>query len=96
MSNDEIADKTPTKNPGATTLQQSFLSVTPNIPMSSNRTTRAMDVSFAMATPLRKEMTGKKLQACRFIPVIFFLSYFRDHRKTTAENDSKKRQALIN
>ena len=52
MPNDETVDKTPTKNPGATTLQQSFLGVTPNTPISSNQITRAMDVSAAMATVL--------------------------------------------
>ena len=52
MPNDEIGDKTPTKNPDARTLQQSFLGVTPNIPISSNQATRAMDVSAAMATAL--------------------------------------------
>ena len=53
MLNDKIADKAPTKNPRATTLQQSFLGVTPIIPISSNQITRAMDVSAAMATALK-------------------------------------------
>ena len=50
MPNDETADKTLTKNPGATTLQQSFIGVSPDIPISSNQTMRAMDVSAPMAT----------------------------------------------
>ena len=52
MPNDEIGGKAPTKNPGAMTLQQSFLGVTPHIPISSNQTTSPMDVSAAMATAL--------------------------------------------
>ena len=39
----------------------------------------------------RKKITSMSFYSCHF-----FLSYFRDHRKTTAENDSEKRQALIN
>ena len=52
MPNDEIGDKTPTRNPDANTLQQLLFGVTPNIPVSSNQTTRGMDVSTAMATAL--------------------------------------------